>query len=972
MTNSAAKEKPPFVVGSTSSRIPVEKWSRAELEDRFHATYTRNLELAQRNAHLEKDLVVLNGRLRRLAGRVGGKDEWTQEKADLERKNRLLAQKLKSLKHQLLVYTRPTAQAATINHLTDSAQHLRADALRSNESSHASAQLAEQELRHLRDEVRLLRSNNEKLEKTIFERETAKRTPTADLAQIKQLEAAVQAIQQQNAELERRRAKAEAERSKLSAKYKKLRSQLEKLSSRLESHSVFPPAPAIAPPAVEVNGNSKHEPPKVERTRRKDSTKPPVGILDRLFDDVVNLVDSHLGRSSSSGSAGREEDDLKDVRWQNMYESMYGELEKLTNGTMRTGEADLVLQFTRLLVTADGLKKTTTAAPSFFLMLEFFDFEFQITPLIQGPDARLQLFVVSDLFVHYLQTDGVHVELYEVLGTSHNLWGSATIPLKSLLSSKSSKRRQTAATFLPLDGEPPDAADRAILVVRIERARDLRRLWAEDKRPTNPPRLYAAYQLFDLPPHSTPTTTGWDPEFADEHSWSLPLGASLHRYLKAGSLEVQNQKIARTFPLKKADGSNSEAQLDVSIFWKEPYSFNDEDVEVTPARNGREERPEQSKKPPAYRLETERTEDVDESWEWTRTRRPRRRLPATSIPTSPTARRSPSSRRPPPDAPLSVVPPSAEFEPPAFSDSDDESGSTFTKDPDDQLDRPEIGQLPEDLMLESDEEEEAVAPSRPAACCPRWPFGGRAVEFKEPLHSSIPPSETSSFAADFSNGEEAAESSRPPRPPRSQPRLDSPATQSVLRPRPNVPERPARRRSKRRTSRCPTRRSACASSAFRLLDHSPLLAQEFECSNSLCRRVEPTRFSAREECETQELPISRDARDPIDFNFERVYQLSWRRIALLRQWMSLGTKLKFVLVLEPSADGPASTSSGDTADDVAEAALDLQEVIDSNRHTISLFDVEMEPIALLEVEVDLSDALWQHFEELVDGGTSAE
>jgi hypothetical protein len=46
----------------------------------------------------------------------------------------------------------------------ESTMNLRADALRSTESSHTSAQIAERELRMLRDEVKLLRSNNEKLE----------------------------------------------------------------------------------------------------------------------------------------------------------------------------------------------------------------------------------------------------------------------------------------------------------------------------------------------------------------------------------------------------------------------------------------------------------------------------------------------------------------------------------------------------------------------------------------------------------------------------------------------------------------------------------------------------------------------------------------------------------------------------------------------------------------------------------------
>lgn len=43
---------------------------------------------------------------------------------------------------------------------------------------------------------------------------------------------------------------------------------------------------------------------------------------------------------------------------------------------------------------------------------------------------------VSDLFVHYLETDAINVEVYEVRGATHEQWGSGRISLKSLLTSK--------------------------------------------------------------------------------------------------------------------------------------------------------------------------------------------------------------------------------------------------------------------------------------------------------------------------------------------------------------------------------------------------------------------------------------------------------------------------------------------------------------------------------------------------------
>jgi hypothetical protein len=51
-----------------------------------------------------------------------------------------------------------------------------------------------------------------------------------------------------------------------------------------------------------------------------------------------------------------------------------------------TSDSDITLRFSHLLITDSGLKLTNTATPTVFLLIEFFDFEFQITPLIQGPE----------------------------------------------------------------------------------------------------------------------------------------------------------------------------------------------------------------------------------------------------------------------------------------------------------------------------------------------------------------------------------------------------------------------------------------------------------------------------------------------------------------------------------------------------------------------------------------------------------
>lgn len=38
--------------------------------------------------------------------------------------------------------------------------------------------------------------------------------------------------------------------------------------------------------------------------------------------------------------------------------------------------------------------------------------------------------------MHYIETDSINVEMYEVKGATHEQWGSGKIPLKSLLNAK--------------------------------------------------------------------------------------------------------------------------------------------------------------------------------------------------------------------------------------------------------------------------------------------------------------------------------------------------------------------------------------------------------------------------------------------------------------------------------------------------------------------------------------------------------
>ncbi|TMS35359.1 hypothetical protein L596_002779 [Steinernema carpocapsae] len=104
---------------------PVERWNRGQLEDEYHKLYKQHFETKKKNSELEKTLKVLNGRLRRTTGesRQNTEAESAENEtiAELKRENELLNQKLKSLKHQLLAYTRPGVRTPMINSLTSRA-----------------------------------------------------------------------------------------------------------------------------------------------------------------------------------------------------------------------------------------------------------------------------------------------------------------------------------------------------------------------------------------------------------------------------------------------------------------------------------------------------------------------------------------------------------------------------------------------------------------------------------------------------------------------------------------------------------------------------------------------------------------------------------------------------------------------------------------------------------------------------------
>lgn len=79
---------------------------------------------------------------------------------------------------------------------------------------------------------------------------------------------------------------------------------------------------------------------------------------------------------------------------------------KMELATVSTNE--LTLRLNKLLINEKGLKITKSIKPMLFISLEFFDFELQTTPIINGPESQFDFstiyeIIVSNLFIHYIE-----------------------------------------------------------------------------------------------------------------------------------------------------------------------------------------------------------------------------------------------------------------------------------------------------------------------------------------------------------------------------------------------------------------------------------------------------------------------------------------------------------------------------------------------------------------------------------------
>ncbi|KJH47701.1 hypothetical protein DICVIV_06225 [Dictyocaulus viviparus] len=97
-------------------RPPIEKWSRVELEEHFHSAYQQLQAAQKRVSEQEKKINILNTRLRSSILDRSSKNDTLEEQmkfSELQKENKIMALKLKAVRHQILTYTAPSARSIT-------------------------------------------------------------------------------------------------------------------------------------------------------------------------------------------------------------------------------------------------------------------------------------------------------------------------------------------------------------------------------------------------------------------------------------------------------------------------------------------------------------------------------------------------------------------------------------------------------------------------------------------------------------------------------------------------------------------------------------------------------------------------------------------------------------------------------------------------------------------------------------------
>ncbi|KAK0395644.1 hypothetical protein QR680_001371 [Steinernema hermaphroditum] len=238
---------------------------------------------------------------------------------------------------------------------------------------------------------------------------------------------------------------------------------------------------------------------------------------------------------------------------------------------------EIELHFSKLTVNSENSSVFSSLRPQLFISVEFFDFELQTTEVFPGPEVLLDFstiydVIVSNLFLHYVETDGITVELYEARANTYSLCGCGVIKLRSLLSLKAEStlsgdiklisadkscevgaltyslsvkedllkalkahKKQSVARSLLVEEHDSATGETNELISTVHRCQGLNLLTADKKAPSS----YVIYELFDFEPVASKTIyNNANPEYSAVNAFKVPLSESIHNYLKSTELTI--------------------------------------------------------------------------------------------------------------------------------------------------------------------------------------------------------------------------------------------------------------------------------------------------------------------------------------------------------------------------------------------------------------------------------------------------
>ena len=234
--------------------------------------------------------------------------------------------------------------------------------------------------------------------------------------------------------------------------------------------------------------------------------------------------------------------------------------------------------FEQRIVSAKLQPEYFAAMPTTFLSLDFFQHDTQATPMRQGLSPEYDftaqyVLTVDDLFLHYISTTSLTLEVHQSWGVEAQMVARADCPLRELLqgASKVSKVAQLFATVgAPAGGAKvvgslvyemrmrrrvdvavhaflqrfPEVAELALApvlpgartkeaVITIRSARNLR-LRAHG----NVPAPYVLFEFFNFGDHETAAAQGKDPVYEQEFRFPVDMSADFVEYLKQASMRL--------------------------------------------------------------------------------------------------------------------------------------------------------------------------------------------------------------------------------------------------------------------------------------------------------------------------------------------------------------------------------------------------------------------------------------------------